>query len=49
MWGPQADQPDSKAGRPHRVVVQALLRWNTLWSLLESSHVGTIVDKLDFL
>ena len=33
-----------RASRPLMSEAQALLRWSTLWSLLESSHVDTVTD-----
>ena len=49
MGGPLVGQPISGPNQPHMAVAHALLRWSTLWSLLESSYVDTVVDLHDFL
>ena len=49
MGGPQGGRPIGGASQPHMEVARGLLRWRASWSLLESSHMGTITDKFDFL
>jgi hypothetical protein len=49
MWGPLADQPVGGASQPHMLVTHGLLRWNALWSLLESSQVSTVETISIFL
>ena len=48
-WVPQADRLVGGAGRPHMLAPRRGSRWFAFWSVLESSHVGFIVDKHDLL
>ena len=47
--GPQAVWPAGGADQPHMVAPWGLLWWVAFWSVLESSHVGFIMDKHDLL
>ena len=50
-WGPQFDWPNSGSASPTchgHVACFGDLSSEVFWSLVDSSHIGTVMDKRDF-